>query len=269
MTNTLQRLSNADLSALAAALRSGRLSVPFSEVAVRRYCAREVGSEVASEFERLATEGMQSKHLALLLDTVVETRTRTPSVGDMVELVWTGPEAPGVANRDTAVVVRELFGSATTEVLVAGFAVYQGREVFRRLAERMAEVPALRVRLFVDVRRVPGDATPSSELVWKFLHRFRTSEWPGDKLPELYYDPRSLDENQAKRSSLHAKCIVIDRKVAFVTSANFTEAAQTRNIEVGALVRSPIFARELADHFETLASTSVLCAFPVCQGDVK
>jgi hypothetical protein len=263
MIDTLQHLSVADLSALAAALRSGRLSAPFNHVAVKRYCPGGVAIDLAADFDRLANEGMQAKHLALLLDTVAETRARTHSIGDLVELVWTGPEAPGVANRDTAVVVRELFGSATTEVLVAGFAVYQGREVFRRLTERMTEVPGLRVRLFLDVRRPHGDDAPPSEIVWRFLHRFRTNEWPGEKLPELFYDPRSLDENQEKRSSLHAKCVVVDRRVAFVTSANFTEAAQTRNIEVGSLIRSTAIAREVAVHFESLVESGNLVRFPV------
>jgi len=173
-------------------------------------------------------------------------------------LVWTGPETAGVTNRDTGVVVRELFGNATEEILVAGFAVYQGREIFRRLAERMIEIPTLRVRLFLDVRRPHGDTTVGSELLWKFVTRFRTKEWPGEQLPELFYDPRSLDENQEKRSSMHAKCIVVDRRIALVTSANFTEAAQMRNIEVGALVRSQAFARELAEHFDVLAAAKVL-----------
>src|SRR5207244_1490016 len=119
-------------------------------------------------------------------------------------------------NRDTGVVVRELFGAATTEVVVAGFAIYQGREVFRRLAERMAELPALRVRMYLDVHRGPGDTTVASELAWKFVNRFRAINWPGERLPELYFDPRSLDENQDKRSSLHAKCVVVDRRIAFV-----------------------------------------------------
>jgi phosphatidylserine/phosphatidylglycerophosphate/cardiolipin synthase-like enzyme len=77
-------------------------------------------------------------------------------------------------------------------------------------------------------------------------------------LPELYYDPRSLDQEAVKRSSLHAKCIVVDRQVALVTSANFTEAAQTRNIEVGALIRWERFAVKLAEHFETLAEAGLL-----------
>src|SRR5262249_38283126 len=153
---------------------------------------------------------------------------------------------------DTGVVVRELFGSAEEEVLVAGFAIYQGREVFKRLAERMSERPSLRVTFFLDVHREPGDTSLAEEVLRRFALRFQTHEWPGGRLPELYYDPRSLDLEAVKRSSLHAKCIVVDRRVAFVTSANFTEAAQTRNIEVGALIRCQRFAARLTEHFGTL-----------------
>ena len=262
MTEILQRLSASDLSALASALRSGRLAPPFSEVAVRRFCGGGVAAGVAAGLDQLVGEGMQPKHVATLIDAVGRARSDHPKESDLVELVWSGPEGHGVTNRDTGVVVRELFGSATTEVLVAGFAVYQGRDVFRRLAERMTEVPGLRVRLYLDVRRPYGDATPASELAWKFATRFRTEEWPGETLPELYYDPRSLDENQDKRSSLHAKCVVVDRRVALVTSANFTEAAQSRNIEVGSLIRSATFAQELARHFETLATQKLLQPVP-------
>ena len=143
-------------------------------------------------------------------------------------------------------------------MLVAGFAVYQGRAVFRRLAERMEERPGLHVKLFLDVQRQPADTSPPAELVRRFAHRFRTQEWPGEKLPELYYDPRSLDADAVKRSCLHAKSIVVDRRVAFVTSANFTEAAQMRNIEVGALTHSPRFAARLSGHFDTLADVGLL-----------
>jgi hypothetical protein len=54
----------------------------------------------------------------------VRTKERRAQELEVVDLVWTGPEMLGVSNRDTGVVVRELFGSAETEVLVDGFAVY-------------------------------------------------------------------------------------------------------------------------------------------------
>jgi phosphatidylserine/phosphatidylglycerophosphate/cardiolipin synthase-like enzyme len=251
-------LTDADLTALAAALRSGRLHVPFTGVSLQRFCAPVHAETTAARLRQLHEEGMQSQHLALLAETILRTRAQLPQQADLVDLVWTGPETLSVTNRDTGVVVRDLFGSAETEVLVAGFAVYQGRSVFKRLATRMEERPGLRVKLFLDVQRHPTDTSLDADVLRRFLHRFRTQEWPGEQLPELYYDPRSLDREAVKRSSLHAKCVVIDRRLAFVTSANFTEAAQMRNIEVGALIRSERFAARLAGHFETLTDVGLL-----------
>jgi hypothetical protein len=256
--DALGALTDADLNTLAGALRSGRLHAPFTMVSVQRYCPRAQAGEVAGWLQQLHGDGMKPQHLALLAETVVQTRQRRPEPADLVDLVWTGPETLGVTNRDTGVVVRELFGAAETEVLVAGFAVYQGRAVFKRLAERMEERPGLRVRLFLDVQRPQADTSLPEELIRRFLHRFRTQEWPGEQLPELSYDARSLDLDAVKRSSLHAKCVVVDRRMALVTSANFTEAAQTRNIEVGAFIRSERFAAQLVGHFESLADAGLL-----------
>jgi len=264
--DTLHKLSSADLSALTTALESGRLEGPFNEVAVRRCCGGQLVTEIARDLGSLASAGMTARQMAIVLQAIAVSRTAQIGTNEIAELVWTGPESPGVMNRDTGVVVRELFGAATTDVLIAGFAVYQGKEVFRRLAERMLEIPDLRVRFVLDIRRGQNDTTLSSELIRRFLHRFRTSEWPDVKLPELFYDPRSLDEKQEKRSSMHAKCIVVDRRISFVTSANFTEAAQERNIEVGALIKSTAFASDLHRQFDLLVEVNALVRVLVPSG---
>jgi hypothetical protein len=175
-----------------------------------------------------------------------------------VELVWSGPEADGITNRDTGVVTRELFGQAVAEVVVVGFAVYQGREIFARLADRMQELPTLRVRLFLDVRRPAGSSVPADELARQFAAEFLRSEWPSTLPPEMFYDPRSLSSDGMVRSSLHAKCVVIDRSISLVTSANFTEAAQLRNIEVGCLIRCKLFASQLVSHFDKLLEVGAI-----------
>jgi phosphatidylserine/phosphatidylglycerophosphate/cardiolipin synthase-like enzyme len=260
--DVFQPLSDADLDALAGALRSGKLSSPFSMMAVQHYCSPADAGRVAGRMRELSEEGLRPAHLALLLETISRTRKQRPPGSDLVELVCTGPETRWAAFRDTGVVVRELFAAAREQVLVVGYAVYRGKEVFRVLAGRMAELPGLKVRLFLDVQRGRPDTSLDSEVVARFGHRFRTREWPGQHLPELYYDPRSLERDRTKRASLHAKCVVIDRRVALVSSANFTEAAQVRNIEVGALVHSARFAAELAEHFERLALTGELLPLP-------
>lgn len=76
----------------------------------------------------------------------------------------------------------------------------------------------------------------------------------------MFYDPRSLELAAEKRACLHAKCVVVDRRAVFVSSANFTEAAQERNIEVGLLIRSPALAEGIVRHFEMLVEAKALIA---------
>ena len=156
-------------------------------------------------------------------------------------------------------VVQDLFRSAERSILVAGYELYQAEAVFRTLADRMIEQPAPTVRMFLNVKRPVGNTSTDSELIAGFGFRFRTQHWPQDRiLPEIYFDPRSLSIDTKQRAVLHAKCVVIDGRTAFVSSANFTEAAQERNIEVGVLVRSQIVAERLTNFFASLISTGAV-----------
>src|SRR5258708_2628929 len=121
MIPAIQSASDSDLREIASALASGRLTPPFTAVALRQFCCD--GEHVAQEMQELASEGLQTSHLALMLHALAAARTQRPEIRDPVDLVWTGPEAPGIANRDTSVVVRELFSSANEYVLVAGYAI--------------------------------------------------------------------------------------------------------------------------------------------------
>ena len=58
--------------------------------------------------------------------------------------------------------------------------------------------------------------------------------------------PRSLDAEGPKRASLHAKVVVADERIAFISSANFTEAAQVRNMEHAWEIRREYGYREFA-----------------------
>ena len=120
----------------------------------------------------------------------------------------------------------------------------------------MVERPALKARMFLDIQRKPGDTSLSAELVRRFAHRFKSVEWPtGCPTPEVFYDPRALSSDRVKRAALHAKCVVADGQEVFVSSANFTEAAQERNIEVDLLLHSSAIAVRLTHFFDTLCAT--------------
>ena len=172
MTEHLLELSERDMQEVANALRSGRLPAPFSAVALQRIISRDVAARTAEALDKLTALGFSPEQIAVTLDILRADRANRPRIEDVLDLVTTGPDVPGVVNRDTSVVVRELFANAKHSVLVAGYAVYQGHKVFQALADRMLEIPTLSVRLFLDIQRPHGDTTISPELIRRFAARF-------------------------------------------------------------------------------------------------
>lgn len=258
MSLAFEGASAATLRALASALRNGQLALPLTPLAIARV-APSSSAAVTEELIRLSAEGMQSVHLAMLVDAmakVVETRLTSGA-----ELVWTGPEPAVSHSRDTAIVVAELFRSAARSVLVSTLVVKQAETVFKPLADRMVEVPGLKVQLFVHVGRGDKDARHESEILREYAASLRAI-WPGPVRPALYYDPRSLDMSLDSRATWHAKVVVVDDEISFVTSANFTEWAQQRNVEAGALIRNAEFARQLRHQFEALVQSRAVLEVP-------
>jgi len=253
----LAMLGEADLRALAAAIRSRRLGPPFGVTAVQRITGVSTAAVVAEALACLSLQGCSQVALASCLEMVADAAAARPSVEEQVQLVMTGPEG-FACHRDTAVVVEDLFRRAETSVLVAGYAVYQGKQVFQELGRRMEELPNLQVRVFLNVSRKAEETGSPAQIVAGFVQKFKLYNWPAEcRLPELYYDGRSLAATADTPISLHAKCIVIDEREIFVSSANFTEAAQHRNIEVGILVRSSALSRQAAEFFDALVRDGI------------
>ncbi len=256
MSSLFEGASASSLRALAAAFRSGQLSSGVSPLSISRVCVcPERVSEVVCV---LARDGMMPAHLALLLDSGAEVIEARMTGG--AELVWTGPETTVAHSRDTAVVVSELFASAKRSVLVSTFSLFQASMVFKTLAETMAAIPKLRAQLFVHVGRPDRDTRHESEILREFADRLRKA-WPGQARPFLYYDPRSLATGD-DRATWHAKVVVIDDETSFVTSANFTQWAQDRNVEAGVLIRNPAFARQLRQQFDSLVQSRAVIEVP-------
>jgi phosphatidylserine/phosphatidylglycerophosphate/cardiolipin synthase-like enzyme len=261
MSGALRQLARWALSDLADALASGALDAPFSALGVRRFALPADRQPLADELQRLHDKGMTAAHLAEVVRAVLTERDAASEEAVEVELVWTGPEAPGAASRDTLVVVTELFERARRSVLVAGYSVYDGRSVFRKLIQRMATDPALRVRMFLNIERKDWQRDLDARAVVEhYASHFLKYHWEGSRAPEVFYDPRSLlPEPEAV---LHAKCVIVDDELAFVTSANLTEAAQQRNLEAGVLVKSRALATQLRAQFEGLVAAEVLRRVP-------
>jgi phosphatidylserine/phosphatidylglycerophosphate/cardiolipin synthase-like enzyme len=125
----------------------------------------------------------------------------------------------------------------------------------------MDALAGVRVTLLLNIQRKRGDTTAANELVRRFADRFWRADWPGTSRPSVYYDPRAL-ELDGPAGVLHAKAVVIDEEVVFVTSANLTEAALDRNIELGLLVRDRALAASVSTHFRALIDRGLLRPLP-------
>lgn len=243
---------------LIGALRSGMLEPPYSLISLRSVLGgHESLEQIRTGLEQLEPLGIHGPGAAAWLQAVDEARAARPAI----DLVWSGPEVPGLHARDTRRVFEELLGSAVRTVWVSTFAFFDGPRAFDVLARRMETVPGLEVTLLLNIQRARGDSTSPDQLAQRFADRFWKKEWPGSVRPKVYYDPRSLAVDGCT-GVLHAKAIVADEEAVFVTSANLTEAALDRNFEVGLLVRDRALAASLASHFKTLIERKMLSGLP-------
>lgn len=259
------KLSRPTLIKLATALETGRLSPPFTLATIVNYVPAALSQEIVGELNFLRSRGVHSKHIAYTLRLLAAERGASQEVRDRFELVWTGQEVIGTESRDTRVVVRELFNSARTSVLISSFAIDKGekaRTLFQVLADQMDNNSTFQVRMFLNVQRPHNSDEPDSNLLRKFTATFCNEIWFGQRYPDVFYDPRSLALGTHTKACLHAKCVVVDEERVFITSANFTQAAHERNIEAGVLLADSQMARAVRTQFETLVAKKILCRVP-------
>jgi phosphatidylserine/phosphatidylglycerophosphate/cardiolipin synthase-like enzyme len=243
---------------LVRALETGQLGAPYSAMAVRNALGG-VGEPagVLDELQRLHDRGINGTAAAYAIKLAAQAESSI----SRPDLVWSGPEVRGLHARDTRPVFEELVGGAQTSLWISSYTYYDGPKAFELLARRMDEVPGLQTTLLLNIKRDWGDTSPSDELVRGFSDALWTNGWPGTRRPDVFYDPRSLLVD-SDRAVLHAKAVVADEAVAFVTSANLTEKAFDENIEVGVLSRDRALATSLSKHFRVLIERELLLPLP-------
>jgi len=244
----LTGLSLPELRSLCAAVEHGELGCPVVETElVARGCGGDAVRDILAALGGLDRVGA----LAVLRVAVAERELRAPP---HLDLVWTGPETRLGQARDTAVLVRELFEAARTSVLIAGYAFDHGRDIFAALHAAMRDRGVV-VEVFMDVPRAP--AAPVETHVREYVSKVFAENWPfGPPYPAVHYDPRTVSPGST--ASLHAKCVVVDARHTLITSANFTDRGQTRNLELGVLVDDPDFGARVVGQWRALANAGLL-----------
>jgi hypothetical protein len=256
-TDVLRSLPPVALRGLALALRRGLFDSGIHLPSLQQ-TAGSSAPALDTELRGLLAGGFTMPTLAVLVESMAAARQANDPQSDAFDFVISGPEVPGVPVLDTASAMHSLIEGASSSVEIAGYAFHNGAQLFERLAARMQDLPSLKVLMMVDIARTRTDTSLDSEIVWRFARQFWEKQWPWHPRPELWHDPRSLSSDALRRSALHAKCIITDSANALITSANFTSAAQHRNIEAGVLIRHPQAVSRLANYFAGLRSQGTL-----------
>ena len=166
------------------------------------------------------------------------------------ELVWTGPATPVVPVRQTEQVLSGLIEAAERTLTITSFGIYQ--------VPRLVEALELALDRGVALRIVMGDREARSDqaieqqrrqLGRSVVGRATLLQWPHDR--------RSRDE-QGHAGMMHIKAAVADSRSAFLTSANLTEAALERNMELGVLLRGGNLPAAIDRLFDALLESGEL-----------
>jgi phosphatidylserine/phosphatidylglycerophosphate/cardiolipin synthase-like enzyme len=231
------------------AIEQGRVDCPATEADLLAGGFGTLSRSVAD-----ALTGCDRAAAGAAIRLVIAERVHRPP--PRLRLVWTGPESWASVSRDTSMVVRELFAGARRSVIVGGYA-FDKPEILEPLHTAMAE-RGVTAQLFVDI---PGNASSvltADAFATKVIDKFFREVWTfGLPKPDMYYDPRTALPGPPW-ASLHAKCIVVDHERTLITSANFTDRGQTRNIEAGVLIEDGAFAEEVSVQWRLLITADLV-----------
>lgn len=203
-----------------------------------------------TEVIRLATGQMSWEALSWVLNTTFITYHRRRAELQ-IELLWAGPSpANHIPARRIDQALYDLVASANREILLVTFAAAK----IARLANELLKAAGrgVKVQLVLEFEQ-----TSEGQLSYDALKAF-----PADlaAAAEVYAWPvERRERNQAgKPGKLHAKLAMVD-DCAIVSSANLTDDAFNRNLEVGVLIKNPAFQSALASYLNALIVNGTLC----------
>jgi hypothetical protein len=119
---------------------------------------------VCEYFSTLYSDGFSSKHILAIVQAVLDLRTSVEPLSHILEVIVSGPDVPGLPVGDTFSAMHTLVQAAAREVIVAGYSIYNGKTVFKPLAEKMDSMLDLQVTFLVHVGREGKDTTIEGQI---------------------------------------------------------------------------------------------------------
>lgn len=169
-----------------------------------------------------------------------------------VDFVWSGPANGRFPVRRIDQMLYDLIASAQRRILLVTFAAHR----IAHLCAHLSTAVRRGVELTLIIER---EEDSEGQLSVDALRAFR--ELPLERTKILYWPIDKRERNAAGYpGKLHAKCAVVD-DTAIVGSANFTDDAFNRNMELGVVLKEPNLVESLYSHFNELRQKGILRGF--------
>ena len=170
---------------------------------------------------------------------------------ESTELVWTGPDSHIFPVRRSEQVLLDIINSANETLFIVSFVLVNIPYVEQALKQAIAR--GVQVRMLLE-----SEDKESSSVFVNTLERLHKN------IPniQLYIWPRkNRGKYQTGFARVHAKCVVADKKEAFITSANLTEAALDRNIEMGVNIQGGCIPVDICNLLDSMITTNEIVKY--------
>ena len=193
-------------------------------------------------------EQLNPKEIALIFDSFQAYHDMMPK--NEVSLVWSGPNLHGVPMRMTMQVVLEMIDQSKKQLFLSSFSFYKIASVIDSFERAIAR--GVKLSLLLE--------TPQSshyKIKWDPLKDFNEYIQSNASFYIWPYRNRMINGDE-QTGSLHAKFILQDNSKLFISSANLTQAAMDRNIELGVIIEAQDVIGKLQNQIDSLIKENVI-----------
>ncbi|MDD0813381.1 DISARM system phospholipase D-like protein DrmC [Curvibacter sp. HBC28] len=208
-----------------------------------------VGTPVASSVvEQLAAAWQNtevgSDELASMLIAASHVYAKAASE-QSTELVWTGPTTPFVSARRTEQALLQVINSAEKSLFITSFVAYDVSAIVKAL--NAASDRGVVVSMLLELSKDHGGS-----ITFDAIGKMRALV-PSANLYAWHDQAAAYSGGR-----VHAKVVVADSKVCFITSANLTGHAMEMNMEAGVLITGGKVPEVLSKHLHLLVALRVV-----------
>lgn len=172
---------------------------------------------------------------------------RQASSESETELVWTGPSSELVATRKTEQALLQVINTAHSKLFLTSFVAYDVASIMDALEKADDRGVTLSMLLESSDQHGGGVSIDGIARMRETIPSARVYFWK-DKGDEF------------AGGKVHAKTVVCDEEICFISSANLTGHAMEKNMEAGVLIRGGVLPRTLHRHLEALVTIKIVQA---------